>query len=102
MKIIIDIPDIDDNEDYFLLGQVRMPNNSDEFGRIVVNAIKHGTPLPPNTTNGDMIKAMFPYADIVVGQRKGETFNMVYLRHNNMTDASFYEDWWNAPYNKEN
>ena len=61
-----------------------------------VNAI----PVPDNATNGDVIKAIFPNAAIVVGRLKGETIDMVHLRNNNMTEASFYQDWWNAPYKR--
>ena len=57
-----------------------------------VNAI----PIPPEATNGDMIKALFSHYDIEIDEHK------CYVR-------IFYEDfyttyplrWWNAPYRKE-
>lgn len=52
-------------------------------------------------TNGDMIETMFPNAEITVGRAKGENITMVYLRNNNMIDASFYQDWWNALFKTE-
>ena len=46
MKIVIDIPDMKDTDDYFMLGQFRMPNDGQKYGEVVTNAIKNGTPLP--------------------------------------------------------
>lgn len=46
----------------------------------ILNAIFHGTVLPENPTNGDMIKAMFPNID---------------TSFSNIIDLNL---WWNAPY----
>ena len=44
MRVIVNIPDI--KEDYFMLGEIKMPNDGNKFGEIAVNAFKHGKPLP--------------------------------------------------------
>lgn len=46
MRVLVRIPDINENEDHFMLGKIRMPNNGDKFGEIAVNAFKYGKPLP--------------------------------------------------------
>ena len=63
-------------------------------------AIKNGTPIPDNATNGDVIKAIFG-ADKVSGfmgyvrimARVGNWFNDGVV-------AEFDNDWWNSPYQK--
>lgn len=54
--------------------------------------------IPDGATNGDVIKALFPNAEIIRGQIKGENVDRIHLRNNGLLMASFYEDWWNAPY----
>ncbi len=49
--------------------------------RFCVNAIT----ISENTTNGDVIKALFPNED----------------DFNDGHGAYFYKDWWNAPYKAE-
>lgn len=46
MRVLVRIPDTNENEDHFMLGKIRMPNDSDKFGEIAVNAFKYGKPLP--------------------------------------------------------
>lgn len=73
MKLIIEIPD----------HIYEMVTNTGTFGCYRFDtrkAIKNGTPIPDNATNGDVIKALFPN------------------EHDFETD--FDEDWWNAPYQK--
>ena len=50
-------------------------------------AVKEGTPLPKDVTNGDVIKAMFSHneIDVIEGNIR----------------FSLGDDWWNAPYNAE-
>ena len=69
----------------------------------LAGAICNGVILPDNATNGDMIKAMFPYAcfeeyedecrHIVIMWADGEASIVI---------SDFEWDWWNAPYKKEN
>ena len=79
MQIVIDIPEelknkCDELEFEKAINYVRW------FDGTLTNAIKNGTILPDNATNGDVIEAMFPN------------------EHDFETD--FDEDWWNAPYQK--
>lgn len=65
----------------------------------VVNAIKNGTPLPRDATNGDIFKAMFsnltiyenrdnkdyPYVDVIIGEH----------------DSTCYpKNWWDEQYKR--
>ena len=57
-----------------------------------------------NVTNGDVIKAMFPYARIEHGLYGMTGIPLICLSLNTRYDVhemSFVEDWWNAPYMKE-
>ena len=85
MKLIIDIPE----ENCKLIcsdGRPFLPS---------YKWIKNGTPIPDNATNGDMIKAMFPNADIEI---HNITVYVIFDMHSNV--ISFDLDWWNAPYQK--
>lgn len=55
-------------------------------------------PIPPKTTNGDMIKAMFP--DAKVNTTKYSYVVEVKLPYHTEHDTGllFDKDWWNAPY----
>ena len=79
MKIIIEL----DNEVY---EQIKTHGNVSEFH----NLINRGIPLPENSTNGDVIKAMFP--DIYTEECDYDVFTTL------DTDTRFTYDWWNAPY----
>jgi len=57
-------------------------------------------PITDGATNGDMIKAMFPNAEIKRGD-KNENRNIVYVWIDNLCIGSFRLDWWNTPYKKE-
>lgn len=65
----------------------------DEYGnKITVYAIK----IPPNATNGDVIKAMFPNEKII------ETRDTYMLCDTNETVRIIvYKEVWNAPYKTE-
>ena len=56
-----------------------------------INAI----PIPENATNGDVIKAMFPSVRVDDGGEWRHIFWDVTAK------ASFSQDWWNAPYKRE-
>ena len=60
---------------------------------LVYKAIQNGIPLPDNATNGDMIKALFPKADI--DGRHKEVY--VVIDHEVL---DFSESWWYSPYKK--
>jgi len=59
----------------------------------VVNSIKSGQLFFKNTTNGDVIKAMF--SNIPLGE---DDFLVRKSRHDN---TEYWRDWWNSPYRKE-
>ena len=60
----------------------------------VEKAVKCGTPIPDNATNGDMIKAMFPNANISIYG------NIVKVELDNIYVQEFHISWWNAPYKR--
>ena len=69
----------------------------DEDNEVVTYAIKNGTPIPDNATNGDVIKALYPDA-------KYDTYFdfIAMITHTERTVfmSRFDRDWWNAPYQK--
>ena len=79
MKLIIDI-----SEDVRIaieqMGLLRIP---DAMQKKVDKAIQHGTPIPDNATNVDVIKAMFP----------DDIWLQLYARRAK-------NGWWNALYQK--
>ena len=91
MKLIIDI-----NEDVRIaisrMGLLRIP---DEMQKKVDEAIQRGTPIPDNATNGDVIKVLYPNADIEI---HNITVYVIFDMRSNV--ISFDLDWWNAPYQK--
>ena len=64
-------------------------------------AIKNGTVLPDNPTNGDMIKATFP--DTKVNTTKYSYVVEVKLPYHTEHDTGllFDRDWWDAPYRED-
>ena len=80
MKLLIDI-----NENVYtrLFDNGRPMDIAD--GIVIERAIRNGTPIPDNATNGDVIDAMFPNVDFVTDVFGG--FN-------------FPKWWWNASYQK--
>ena len=76
MQMVINILDADYKsitEDYISYADT-------ESGRLF-KAIKEGTVLPEHPTNGDMIKALFPF--------EGDF------------ETDFDVEWWNSPYKGE-
>ena len=53
--------------------------------------------IPDNATNGDVIKAMFPNADIEYWYEYS-TYNVEFPNDNDIKHFSY--NWWNAPYKK--
>ena len=84
MKLIIDIPE--DIYNHIIV-------DSEYFTPSLVNAFKNGTPIPDNATNGDVIKAMFPDAEIHIDG------NYVFIHHMGFWIKCIIR-WWNAPYQK--
>lgn len=82
MQIVIDIP----KEVYGRLCILTEHGMGSGAGNYILN----GTVLPNNTTNGDMIKAMFPNL----------SFNVI-LSKMYASCGQGLLDWWNAPYQKD-
>lgn len=71
MNCIINIP----QEAYdLIIGKINTANL--DLYSTLIQSVKNGTPIPDNTTNGDVVKKVFG-------------------------NVPFYHDeWWNAPYKK--
>lgn len=82
MKLIIDIPEV-----------IYLEKKEDYIGDTLDNAIKNGTPLPDNATNGDMFQKIYDVWDY----EKGEYTIEVFMEN---CIARFSLEWWNAPYKK--
>ena len=92
MKIVIDIPE-DLYESIKQLKSIIGVLTFEKEERTVIKAIKNGTPLPDNATNGDVLKVMFPNAEnIRTDNGLPLNFILEFELHRN------YKDWWNAPY----
>ena len=92
MTLIIDIPD----EDYDKIKD----NSPDAFNYLtswrLYDAIKNGTQLFDNPTNGDMIKAIFPNMIDSCWERKKYLSDVC----GDYTAIEYTENWWNAPYKR--
>ena len=87
MQIIIDIDD-EDYDDITLTGE-----NTINLGVLLDlrEAVRNGIPLPKGATNGDVIKAMFPNAEISYGLNGIIGVKFIHMK-------VFDSDWWNVPY----
>ena len=65
----------------------------------------NGTPIPDNATNGDVIKALFPKAEVFNEDSTCITIKSFYIDEKECDKRVEYIDfsdtWWNAPYRKE-
>jgi len=87
MKELIDIP----KRAYDMTKE--MGNVIDADNEVVAEAIRNGTPIPDNATNGEVIKAMFHDAEIHLDG------NDVFFHHMGFW-IKYNIRWWNAPYQK--
>ena len=92
MKVLIEI----DEKTFKALHEFVVINTGRSNGKTIIDkclkAISNGTPIPDNATNGDVIKAMFPTADISLND---SCFEGVVNKY------GFDMKWWNAPYKAE-
>ncbi len=91
MKLIIDIPEVPLYRDMYMA----ICENGyifDEDNEYIAKAIKNGTPIPDNATNGEVIMAMFPNVNVYT-HNGGATYSV-----NN--EYNFNATWWNSPYQK--
>ena len=86
MKLIIDINEIA----YKNATHIPSIDWNGNLLRIVNDALQNGTPIPDNATNGEVIMALFP------NERIGYCEDCTDLGD----IATFYDNWWNAPYQK--
>ena len=98
MKVMIDIPQdhkrvidnlVSDGKGYLLPYEV-------ETG--LARAVKIGTVIPDDATNGEVIMAMFPNAIIRIVDNEG--FPYIEMEQNDSWIADSNIDFWNAPYKK--
>ena len=58
--------------------------------------------IPENATNGDMIKALYPTAEITDHFELGTPIgNIIYIRLDKYQEMRVQQDWWNTPYNSK-
>ena len=93
MKLVIEIPD-------YTYESLRDCEGTITIGEsiVITKAIRNGTPLPNNPTNGDMIKALFDtkIKDIEIYLTKVYVF--IHFKDGN--SMRVWKDWWNAPYKR--
>ena len=75
-------------------------DNHDGWNNYICTAIRNGTVFPDNPTNGDMIKVLFPNAEIKIHEQ-WDGQNIVAVRMNDVQIVVNSLDWWNAPYRKD-
>lgn len=111
MKVIIDIPNYEFNndiadkfQDYFervkadISDGTLCGNYELETTDMFLASFKRMQVLPDNATNGDMIKAMF---DCQEDEKQWGNDNIwVTFKAKNNPSHNFDLDWWNAPYKK--
>lgn len=96
MKVIIEIP-----EELIEIAQKQLIIGTDM--PTLANAISNGIIISDNSTNGDIIMAMFPQAKIIINELLG-TNGTVFVQYGSEEYdeiISYSLDWWNAPYNGE-
>lgn len=94
MKLIIEIPE----EDYKFVKEAE----GCRYSKTVIDGVINGTPIPDNATNGDVIEAMFPKAEIEENDVTN-TFGIIWEKTERLTiyNANFARVWWDAPYREE-
>ena len=88
MKLIIDI-----NEEIYkdIMAHNREMREGGKSAYYFEGLIQNGTPIPDNATNGEVIKALFPTADISLND---SCFEGVVNKY------GFDMNWWNRLYQK--
>ena len=103
MKLIIDIPEVPSYR-YRDMYTAICENGYiyDEDNKDIAKAIKNGTPIPDNATNGEVIQALFPkleYKYTVIDEYTNKP-TFVQIIDGDMILTNFSTNWWNAPYQK--
>jgi len=90
MKLIIDI----DDDIRFAISQMGLLRISDEMQKKVDKAIQHGTPIPDNATNGDVI------TEILKSSNDMHSTRYIGLAQEDTIYIEVGSNWWNSPYQK--
>lgn len=98
MKLLIEI----DEKTYNDVQNGKIYRLSRDVLQESVSAIKNGVSIPDNATNGDVIEAMFPKAEIEENDVTN-TFGIIWEKTERLTiyNANFARVWWDAPYREE-
>ena len=93
MQIVIEMPQEvieKDAEGYF--------NYFGCMSKTLYETLKNGTVLPNDSTNGDVIEALFPNTTVHIF----ECLNSVNVITDETLNAQTFDlEWWNAPYETE-
>ena len=105
MKEIIEIPQdhkrvidnlVSDGKGYLLPHEVETR---------LAKAVKIGTVIPDDATNGDVIKAMFHNASVSekfpIGKYDEVYYVLIEFADGVTNEMRVMKNWWNAPYKKE-
>lgn len=95
MKLIIDIPRKVNEHIRSNYGHGIYSGDNNEDRNIIANAIYHGTPIPENATNGDVLKRLL-YGKAIIT----EFIHDVNISVNNTVVGQFDREWWNSPYKR--
>lgn len=99
MKLIIDMPE-ETLREVNRCGLFLCPRDKERL----INSIKHGTPIPENATNGDMIKALFPTCKfdnaLPFTDGRWETVEFETDSKYKPTQLRTYDNWCNSPYKR--
>ena len=86
MKLIIDITD-------HLYSVIK--NKECTHNNALTEAVDNGIPISDNTTNGDMIKMIFPKTQIRENNSDFITYTL-----DGLIGTCVEKDWWNSPYER--
>lgn len=96
MKVLINIPKKIYKHIKRPAGYITGNTTQDEALKSIVD----GTPIPDNSTNGDMIKAMFPTMEIEECNKDVNGNPDIYRIYGLSGVAHFGREFWNAPYKR--
>ena len=91
MKLIVNIPDS------YNLDGIR---NGSIYSQLVLNAVKNGTPIPDNATNGDVIKVLFKNSLYEEDAETSDNEDYICMHNGLNSVCDFDIKWWNSPYQK--
>lgn len=92
---------IDANETMKMIDEAKVKyETSKNFAENIIRFSKPVFIIPENPTNGDMIKVLFPNAEIFRREEYG--YQYVFVTIQDMGNSwKIRGEWWDAPYRKE-